>query len=104
MTLEEIGNQTISELEVRVGVLEGTIADHETRISATEADINSKYCFKCPKNSTKPFIHFVHEGEQYQNPDHSSAYISYYSTFRFSTLRTVQKILGDPSNEVQQQS
>ena len=42
MTLEEIGNQTISELEVRVGVLEGTIADHETRISITESGLTGK--------------------------------------------------------------
>ena len=48
MTLEEIGNQTISELEVRVEALEGTAADHEIRISMTESGLtgrcDNKYC------------------------------------------------------------
>ena len=30
----------MAELEVRVETLEGTAADHETRISAVEADVN----------------------------------------------------------------
>ena len=34
------GNSSVAELEVRVETLEGTAADHETRISATEVDIN----------------------------------------------------------------
>ena len=34
------GNSSVSELEVRVEILEGTAADHETRISAAEMDIN----------------------------------------------------------------
>ena len=42
MTLEEIGNQTISELEVRVEALEGTAADHETRISITESGLTGR--------------------------------------------------------------
>ena len=33
------GNSSIAELEVRVETLEGTAADHETRISAAETDI-----------------------------------------------------------------
>ena len=33
------GNSSVAELEVRVEILEGTAADHETRISATEAEI-----------------------------------------------------------------
>ena len=33
------GNSSVAELEVRVETLEGTAADHETRISATEVDI-----------------------------------------------------------------
>ena len=33
-------NSSVAELEVRVETLEGTAADHETRISAAEADIN----------------------------------------------------------------
>ena len=45
-TLEENngdgGNSSVAELEVRVETLEGTAADHETRISATETDINGK--------------------------------------------------------------
>ena len=45
-TLEENsgdgGNSSVAELEVRVETLEGTATDHETRISATEADINGK--------------------------------------------------------------
>ena len=34
------GNSSVAELEVRVETLEGTAADHETRISAAEADID----------------------------------------------------------------
>ena len=34
------GNSSVVELEVRVETLEGTAADHETRISGTELDIN----------------------------------------------------------------
>ena len=34
------GNSSVAELEVRVEALEGTAADHETRISAAETDIN----------------------------------------------------------------
>ena len=36
------GNSSVAELEVRVGVLEGTAADHETRISTAETDIIGK--------------------------------------------------------------
>ena len=32
------GNISVAELEVRVETFEGTAADHETRISATETD------------------------------------------------------------------
>ena len=38
------GNSSVDDLEVRVETLEGTAADHETRISAVEVDINGK-CF-----------------------------------------------------------
>ena len=45
-TLEENGgddgNSSVAELEVRVETLEGTAADHETRISTTETDIEDK--------------------------------------------------------------
>ena len=34
------GNSSVAELEVRVETLEGTAADHETRISAVEEDTN----------------------------------------------------------------
>ena len=34
------GNSSVAELEVRVETLEGTAADHETRISAAEDDVN----------------------------------------------------------------
>ena len=34
------GNSSVAELEVRVETLEGTAADHETRISVVEIDIN----------------------------------------------------------------
>ena len=37
--IEDNGNQTISELEVRVETLEGIAADHETRLTSAEADI-----------------------------------------------------------------
>ena len=33
------GNSSVAELEMRVETLEGTAADHETRISATENDV-----------------------------------------------------------------
>ena len=36
------GNSSMAELEVRVESLEVTAADHETRISATELDVNGK--------------------------------------------------------------
>ena len=36
------GNSSVAELEVRVESLEVTAADHETRISATELDVNGK--------------------------------------------------------------
>ena len=34
------GNSSVAELEVRVETLEGTAADHKTRISIAEVDIN----------------------------------------------------------------
>ena len=34
------GNSSVAELELRVEALEGTAADHETRISTTESDVN----------------------------------------------------------------
>ena len=37
------GNSSVVELEVRVETLEGTAADHETRISAVETDINGNF-------------------------------------------------------------
>ena len=37
------GNSSVAELEVRVETLEGTAADHETRISATDVDVNGRY-------------------------------------------------------------
>ena len=36
------GNSSVADLEVRVETLEGTAADHETRISAAEIDINGR--------------------------------------------------------------
>ena len=36
------GNSSVAELEVRVETLEGTAADHETRISVAETDINGR--------------------------------------------------------------
>ena len=36
------GNSSIAELEVRVEALEGTAADHETRISTSEIDLNGE--------------------------------------------------------------
>ena len=49
MVLEENGgdggNSSVAELEMRVETLEGTAADHETRISAVESDITGVYIF-----------------------------------------------------------
>ena len=36
------GNSSVAELEVRVETLEGTTADHETRISNVESDLIGK--------------------------------------------------------------
>ena len=36
------GNSSVAELEVRVEALEGTAADHETRISVVEADVQGR--------------------------------------------------------------
>ena len=36
------GNSSVAELEVRVETPEGTAADHETRISAVESDVNGE--------------------------------------------------------------
>ena len=46
------GNSSVAELEVRVETLEGTAADHETRISAAESDINGKQKKNKQKNLT----------------------------------------------------
>ena len=40
------GNSSVAELEMRVETLEGTAADHETRISATESDVTGRYSIK----------------------------------------------------------
>ena len=40
---ESIGNNSVVELEVRVETLEGTTADHETRISTAESDIKGEW-------------------------------------------------------------
>ena len=37
------GNNSVAELEVRVEILEGTAADHGTRISAAETDISGNW-------------------------------------------------------------
>ena len=52
------GNSSVAELEARVETLEGTVADHETRISATESDVTGnslkgydrKECLKPKEN------------------------------------------------------
>ena len=36
------GNSSVAELEVRVETLEGTAADHETRLTTAETDIEGK--------------------------------------------------------------
>ena len=40
------GNSSVAELEVRVETLEGTVADHETRISTAETDLTG-ICSTC---------------------------------------------------------
>ena len=37
------GNSSVAELEVRVETLEGTAADHETRISAAESELTGNF-------------------------------------------------------------
>ena len=39
------GNSSVAELEVRVETLEGTAADHETRILANEGQIMGNFIF-----------------------------------------------------------
>ena len=39
------GNSSVAELVVRVETLEGTAADHETRIAATESDVTGTFIF-----------------------------------------------------------
>ena len=39
------GNSSVAELEVRVETLEGTAADHETRISTLESDVTGTFIF-----------------------------------------------------------
>ena len=36
------GNSSVAELEIRVSMLEDTVVDHETRISATESELMGK--------------------------------------------------------------
>ena len=36
------GNSSVAELEVRVETLEGTAADHETRITAVDSDVSGR--------------------------------------------------------------
>ena len=47
------GNSSVAELEVRVETLEGTAADHETRLTTAESDIEGKIlqCFKMKKKN-----------------------------------------------------
>ena len=40
------GNSSVAELEVRVETLEGTAADHETRISETQSGVTGRYSIK----------------------------------------------------------
>ena len=49
MTVLEENGGGVAELEVRVETLEGTAADHETRISAVEAGINGTKSISCKK-------------------------------------------------------
>ena len=37
------GNNSVAELELRVETLEGTADDHETRLTAAEADVTGRY-------------------------------------------------------------
>ena len=46
------GNSSVAELEVRVETLEGTAADHETRISAVEVDVSGMWRIYIVKNWT----------------------------------------------------
>ena len=47
MTVLEDNGGSVAELEVRVETLEGTAADHETRISAVETVINGTKSISC---------------------------------------------------------
>ena len=42
------GNSSVAELELRVETLEGTAADHEIRISASESDLTGKQVLLAP--------------------------------------------------------
>ena len=43
------GNSSVAELEVRVETLEGTAADHETRLTTAESDIEGWFKAKIMK-------------------------------------------------------
>ena len=57
MVLEENGagdgNSSVTELEVRVETLSGTVANHETRLTTTENDIE---CLRKGKNNERNSI------------------------------------------------
>ena len=42
-SLEENSNSSIGQLEVRVGILEATAADHEFRLAEVESDIEGSF-------------------------------------------------------------
>ena len=50
------GNSSVAELEVRVETLEEITADHETRISAVETDVNFCNYFKTVRTVTKMYF------------------------------------------------
>ena len=58
------GNSSVAELEVRVETLEGTAADHQTRISAAEDDINGN---AVPDKFHRHRLHLVNNQELYHN-------------------------------------
>ena len=55
------GNSSVAELEVRVETLEGTAADHETRISATEVDINGEYFSIIASTGISKSVNLIHK-------------------------------------------
>ena len=58
-SLEENSNSSIDQLEVRVGTLEAAAADHESRLTAVESEIEGRFYFFHSEILPTPCCNFV---------------------------------------------